>query len=169
MVILNVSKKGCIMKKILVAVIGLLLLGACSSFVENRESRSTVYEGQTTWDLYENFGAPTRILKIGPNEYQFHYHKEAITRDWTRLYYDYCDMVFIVVDDRVVDWDQVGNQCHIYEAEGIQDTSGRLTRDREVFYEDGIEGDGFYYEDGIEGDVFYYEDEFYSDEQPTIF
>lgn len=151
------------MKKIFIAIVGIMLMSGCSAFTENRESRSTVYEGQTTWDLYENFGAPTRVLKIGPNEYQFYYHKEAITRDWTRLYYDYCDTVFVIVDDRVVDWEQTGNQCHIYETEGIRDTSGRLSEpEDEVVWDENAEyiGDeygeqeyGTEYEIGAEGDV----------------
>lgn len=136
------------MKKIFVAIVGIMLMSGCSAFTENRESRSTVYEGQTTWDLYENFGAPTRVLKIGPNEYQFYYHKEAITRDWTRLYYDYCDTVFVIVDDRVVDWDQTGNQCYIYEAEGIRDTSGRLSEPEDEVV---IEEEEYVAEESVDG------------------
>ncbi len=136
------------MKKIFIAIVGMMLISGCSTFTENRESRSTVYEGQTTWDLYENFGVPTRVLKIAPNEYQFYYHKEAITRDWTRLYYDYCDTVFVIVDDRVVDWDQTGNQCHIYEAEGIRDTSGRLPEKEEEVV---IEEEEYVAEESVDG------------------
>ena len=41
------------MKKIFITIVGMMLMTGCTTFTENRESRSTVYEGQTTWDLYE--------------------------------------------------------------------------------------------------------------------
>ena len=155
------AMKGYNMKQIFVVVIGLMLLGGCASSVtENRESRSTVYEGQTTWDLYENFGVPSRALQTGPNEFQFYYHKEAITRDWTRMYYDYCDTVFVVVDDRVVDWDQTGNQCYINVAEGVRDTSGRLTEEEDTGYYDETA-----VEDGYDADESMSENDYYVNER----
>lgn len=107
------------MKHILIALALSLTLVACSSEIqENRENRSTVYEGQTTWDLYENFGVPTKAERVSPDEVRFYYHREAITRDWTRMYYDWCDMTFVVVNDRVVDWQADGNQCFLKVAPG---------------------------------------------------
>ncbi|MDY6407439.1 MAG: hypothetical protein SPL08_01865 [Pseudomonadota bacterium] len=102
----------------------LILLGcfvaACSSEVEeNRETRSTVYKGQTTWDLYENFGAPTFAVRVSPDEYHFIYRREEVTRDWTRMYFDWCDKVFVVVNDHVVDWDVDGNQCYLNVADDM--------------------------------------------------
>jgi hypothetical protein len=95
-----------------------LLTAACSSDLqENRETRSTVYKGQTTWDMYENFGAPTHAIKISPEEIHFIYRREEVTRDWTKMYFDWCDMVFMTVDDYVVDWDSAGNQCHLNVAD----------------------------------------------------
>ena len=92
----------------------LFVLSACSAdFVENRETRSTVYQGQTTWDLFENFGAPSYAERIAPNEFRFVYQREAITRDWSHMFLDWCDMTFVVVDDRVRDWHYSGNQCHL--------------------------------------------------------
>lgn len=102
------------MKQFFIALALGLALTACSSEIqENRETRSTVYEGQTTWDLYENFGVPTKAERISEEEIHFYYHREAITRDWTRMYYDWCDMTFVVVNDRVVDWWANGNQCFL--------------------------------------------------------
>ena len=102
------------MKHILIALALSLTLVACSSEIqENRENRSTVYEGQTTGDLYENFGGPTTAERVSPDEVRFYSHREAITRDWTRMYYDWCDMTFVVVNDRVVDWRADGNQCFL--------------------------------------------------------
>lgn len=92
----------------------LLVLTACSEgFIENRETRSTVYQGQTTWDLYENFGAPSYAERKAPNEFHFVYQREAITRDWTHMFFDWCDITFVVVDDHVRDWYYSGNQCHV--------------------------------------------------------
>ena len=108
------------MKHLLTFVLLVLGLIACSSYiVENRETRSTVYRGQTTWDLYENFGAPTFAVRVSPNEVHFVYRKEEITRDWTQLYFDWCDKVFVVVDDRVVAWDVNGNQCYLNVADDV--------------------------------------------------
>lgn len=100
----------------------LLLLGllttACSLDIqENREPRSTVFKGQTTWDMYENFGAPTHAVRISPEEIHFIYRREEVTRDWTKMYFDWCDMVFMTVNDYVVDWDFAGNQCHLNTAD----------------------------------------------------
>lgn len=112
----------------------ILLLGlftaACSSeILENRETRSTVYEGQSTWDMYENFGAPTHAVRISPEEVHFIYRKEAVTRDWTNMYFDWCDMVIMTVNDYVVDWDLVGNQCYLNEADPVPVPEGENERE----------------------------------------
>ena len=91
-----------------------LLTASCASELqENRESRSTVYRGQSTWGMYENFGAPTKAVRVSPNETHFLYRREEMTRDWTKMYFDWCDMVIVTVDDYVTDWDISGNQCHL--------------------------------------------------------
>ena len=108
------------MKRFLTLIMLGLLVGACGSDIEeNRETRSTVYKGQTTWDMYENFGAPTYAIRISPDETHFVYRREAITREWTRIYFDWCDMVFVVVDDHVTDWDVTGNQCYLNIADPV--------------------------------------------------
>lgn len=96
-----------------VLLFGLLTVGCSSEILENRETRSTVYVGQSTWDMYENFGAPTFAVRVSPEEVHFIYRKEEITRDWTNMYFDWCDMVVMTVNDYVVDWDLVGNQCYL--------------------------------------------------------
>lgn len=112
----------------------ILLLGlftaACSSeILENRETRSTVYKGQSTWDMYENFGAPTHAVRISPEEVHFIYRKEAVTRDWTNMYFDWCDMVIMTVNDYVVNWDLVGNQCYLNEADPVPVPEGENERE----------------------------------------
>lgn len=100
------------MKRFLtIILLGLLTVACSSEITENRETRSTVYKGQSTWDMYENFGAPTYAIRISPEEIHFVYRREAITREWTKMYFDWCDMVFVTVNDRIVDWDAAGNQC----------------------------------------------------------
>jgi len=102
------------MKKVYSLMATALLLTSCSAgFVENRESRSLVYRGQTTWDMYENFGAPDFAVRVSPEETHFIYRREEVTRDWTRMYFDWCDMAIVTVNDRVVDWNFSGNQCTI--------------------------------------------------------
>lgn len=145
------------MKHILIALALSLTLVACSSDIqENRENRSTVYEGQTTWDLYENFGVPTKAERISPEEVRFYYHREAVTRDWTRMYYDWCDMTFVVVNDRVVDWWANGNQCFLKVGESQfapnPDDSSAENADVEPapVYEEN--GDAYYPPDAEEND-----------------
>lgn len=109
------------MKPILtVLALGLLTTACASEIQENRELRSTIYRGQTTWDMYENFGAPKQAVRISPNEVHFIYRREEVTRDWTQMYFDWCDMVVMTVDDRVVDWDLTGNQCFLNVADDVE-------------------------------------------------
>ena len=106
-----------------------LLTSACSSDLqENREKRSTIYKGQSTWDMYENFGAPTHAVRISPEEIHFIYRREEITRDWTKMYFDWCDMVFMTVNDYVVDWDSAGNQCHLNVGEEVTFSNNKNER-----------------------------------------
>ncbi len=93
--------------------LGLLTTACSSDILENRETRSTVYVGQSTWDMYENFGPPTFAVRVSPEEVHFIYRKEEVTRDWTNMYFDWCDMVVMTINDYVVDWDLVGNQCYL--------------------------------------------------------
>ena len=36
------------------------------------------------------------------------------------MYFDWCDMVVMTVDDRVVDWDLTGNQCFLNVADDVE-------------------------------------------------
>ena len=106
------------MKRFLTIILLGLLTAACSSeLTENRETRLTVYEGQSTWDMYENFGAPTYAIRISPEEVHYVYRREEVTRDWSKMYFDWCDMVFVTVNDYIVDWDVAGNQCFMNVAD----------------------------------------------------
>lgn len=109
-------KKEGTMKHTLLALTCAFLLTACGMNMQsNRESRSTAYIGQTTWDMYENFGVPARALFLSEDEVLFYYHRAEITRDWTQMQYDYCDMVFRTINGYVVEWDYVGNSCTVHE------------------------------------------------------
>ena len=108
------------MKRFLTLIFVCLCLASCSSEIqENRETRSTVYKGQSTWDMYENFGAPNYAIRVSPNEVHFVYRREEVTRDWTKMYFDWCDKVFITVDDYITDWDVSGNQCYLNVADPV--------------------------------------------------
>ena len=129
------------MKRFLTLICLGLLTAACSSDVsENRETRSTLYKGQSTWDMYENFGAPSYAVRVSPEEIHFIYRREEVTRDWSKMYFDWCDMVVVTVDGYVTDWDLAGNQCVLNVAEPAdpeaeyEDRSNvleRYTRERE--------------------------------------
>ena len=128
------------MKQFLVLILFTSLVAACSSEIsENREIRSTIYQGQTTWDMYENFGAPTKAIKISDKEYHFIYQREEVTRDWTNMYFDWCDMDVTVIDDRVADWNLSGNQCYLNVADPIE-LNPEYTRDNitEPYQNDGV-------------------------------
>ena len=120
------------MKHLLALCLMCFLATACSTEIqENNETRSTVYRGQTTWDLYENFGAPSYAVRVSPNEFHFVYQHEAITRDWTRLFFDWCDYTFVVVDDHVTDWAFEGNQCTLNVGDPVEvsdNTNARKSR-----------------------------------------
>ena len=108
------------MKRFLTLIFVCLCLASCSSEIqENRETRSTVYKGQSTWDMYENFGAPSYAIRVSPNEVHFVYRREEVTRDWTKMYFDWCDKVFVTVDDYITDWDVAGNQCYLNVADPV--------------------------------------------------
>ena len=143
----------------------LLLLGlfttACSSDLqENREMRSTIYSGQSTWDMYENFGAPTYAVRVSPNEVHFVYRREEVTRDWTKMYFDWCDMVVMTVDDYVVDWDLAGNQCYLNVAESVPLPDGENERQNALRQYIDIQDE--------ENTDFEYKDEF-DDSDETLF
>ncbi len=161
------------MKKIFALVMAGLLTVSCASYdlEENRETRSTIYKGQTTWDMYENFGAPTAAVRLSPEEIHFLYRKEEKTREWTNVYFDWCDMVVIVINDRVEDWELSGNQCYLNIADPAPLPSEENERDNlldrykpvpvddyeESYYEPEYYDD--YYE--IENDAIYTEDDMY--------
>lgn len=96
--------------------IGVMLTG-CGTQLDNpnRERRSTLYKGQTLWDMYENFGVPKRREIVSDTETHYIYGRQEITRDWSTMHIDYCDLVVYVSDDRVIGWDYEGNQCTVYE------------------------------------------------------
>ena len=106
------------MKRFLTLIcLGLLTIACSSDVSENRETRSTIYKGQSTWDMYENFGAPSYAVRVSPEETHFIYRREEVTRDWSKMYFDWCDMVVVTVDGYVTDWDLAGNQCFLNIAE----------------------------------------------------
>lgn len=109
------------MKKLFacIAVLGLLCACASAEYPSNTESRSTTWQGQSAEDLYENFGVPTVGFRVSENERHLLYHTDMITRGWTERIYHYCDIMFVLVDEKVVDWSYHGNQCtlNIREAE----------------------------------------------------
>ena len=108
------------MKRFLTLIFICLCMASCSSEIqENRETRSTVYKGQSTWDMYENFGAPNYAIRVSPNEVHFIYRREEVTRDWTKMYFDWCDKVFVTVDDYITDWEVSGNQCYLNVADPV--------------------------------------------------
>ena len=108
------------MKRLFTLIFMCLCIVACSSDIqENRETRSTVYKGQSTWDMYENFGAPSYAIRVSPNEVHFVYRREEVTRDWTKMYFDWCDKVFVAVDDYITDWNVSGNQCYLNVADPV--------------------------------------------------
>ena len=108
------------MKRFLTVILLGLLTAACASDIEeNRETRLTIYRGQSTWDMYENFGAPSYAVRISPEEVHYIYRREEVTRDWSKMYFDWCDMVVVAVNDYVTDWDIGGNQCFLNEADPV--------------------------------------------------
>ena len=108
------------MKRFLTLILLGCMAAACSSEIdENRETRNTVYKGQSTWDMYENFGAPNYAIRISPEEVHFVYRREEVTRDWTKMYFDWCDKVFVSVNDYITDWDLSGNQCYLNVADDV--------------------------------------------------
>jgi len=118
------------MKRFLtVILLGLLTVACSSELTENRETRLTAYEGQSVWDMYENFGAPSYAIRVSPEEIHYIYRREEITRDWSKMYFDWCDMVFVAVNDYIVDWDAAGNQCFLNEAEPVDPPSDENERE----------------------------------------
>ncbi|MDR2902392.1 MAG: hypothetical protein LBU87_04715 [Lactobacillales bacterium] len=100
------------MKKILSFCLFVSVLSACSAdWPTNTESRSTTWYNQTAEDLYENFGAPTWGILYPDGERYLYYHSANITREWTERKYHYCDITFMLQDNRVYDWSYTGNQC----------------------------------------------------------
>ena len=125
------------MKHFLALILASTLLVACSSEVsENRETRSTIYQGQTTWDMYENFGAPTEAVSVSDKEKHFLYRREEVTRDWTKMFFDWCDMDVTVVDDHVVSWTLSGNQCFLNVEDPVEITSGNSRKQMITPYKD---------------------------------
>ena len=112
-----------------ILLLGLLTTACSSEILENRETRSTIYKGQSTWDMYENFGAPTYAVRVSPEEIHFIYRREAVTRDWTNMYFDWCDMVVMTMNDYVIDWDIVGNQCYLNVADTVSHPDGGNERE----------------------------------------
>lgn len=96
-----------------VCLVAASLLGCSAGITEssNREKRSTVYYGQTTADLFENFGVPTHVYKLPSGVTVYAYHSERVVRDWARQFFYYCDLQFDTVDGHVVAWNSHGNQC----------------------------------------------------------
>lgn len=105
------------MKKIMCFMGLLLLVSACANEpLPNRETRSTTFVGQSVADLYENFGAPDEGIWVSDNERYLIYHNIDIVREWAYSYYNYCNITFLVKDDRVESWNTEGNQCVLFES-----------------------------------------------------
>lgn len=95
----------------------LLLTTGCSfqDYVHTTEPRSTIYIGQTAADVYENFGAPTKIERLAENKQILIYHKQEIEKDWSYRYFHECELKFYMVDDRLEDWSKRGDICAVKE------------------------------------------------------
>lgn len=95
----------------------LLLTTGCSfqEYVHTTEPRSTIYIGQTAADVYENFGAPTKIERLDENKQILIYHKQEIEKDWSYRYFHECELKFYMVDDRLEDWSKRGDICAVNE------------------------------------------------------
>ena len=95
----------------------LLLTTGCSfqEYVHTTEPRSTIYIGQTAADVYENFGAPTKIERLDKNKQILIYHKQEIEKDWSYRYFHECELKFYMVDDRLEDWSKRGDICAVNE------------------------------------------------------
>lgn len=130
------------MKRFLTLIcLGLMTVACSSDMTENRETRSTIYKGQSTWDMYENFGAPTHAVRLSPEEIHFIYRREEITRDWARMYFDWCDMVVATVDGYVTDWEVSGNQCFLNVADPDETIYDEVERENLVWRYQQINSD----------------------------
>lgn len=122
-----------------------LFLSACNlgSYQHTTEPRSTTYIGQPYADLYENFGAPTKIKKINDNEYVFVYFRQDIEKDWSYKYLHECEMKFYMVDGRVSDWTTKGDICVINSLSGEKFATGGYQNGLSVSSANGLPSDAF--------------------------
>ena len=151
------------MKKLfLLSLVGMMsFLTACSGqYIHSTEPRSVVYMGQPAADVYENFGAPTRIKKLRPNAQVLIYQKQEIEKDWAYRYFHSCEIQFYMVDDRVSDWYSTGDMCAIRsnrysEVDWDGQDDGLLSFFTESpLYKDVPESDGYYMDSRVPADAF---------------
>lgn len=107
------------MKKLFVIGLFSLLTAGCGTgdYAHTQEPRSMVYYGQPVADLYENFGAPTKGVRLSDNERILIYISQEIEKEWAYRYVRGCVMKFHLKDDRVIDWSADGQACVISSAD----------------------------------------------------
>ena len=107
------------MKKLFsVGLISLLTVGCGGGdYVHSQEPRSMVYYGQPVADLYENFGAPTKGIRLSDNERILIYISQEIDKEWAYRYVRGCVMKFHLKDDRVINWSADGQACIIQSSD----------------------------------------------------
>ncbi|MBO7244146.1 MAG: hypothetical protein J6V53_02545 [Alphaproteobacteria bacterium] len=130
-----------------------LLTGGCGfqDYVHTTEPRSTIYIGQTAADVYENFGMPTKIKRLGNNKQILIYHKQEIEKDWAYRYFHECELKFYMEDDRLVDWSKRGDMCAVKElSSAIERPYFNLNGNEDISYSDHLEING----NMIPGDAF---------------
>ncbi len=103
------------MKKINVVLLSSLLLCGCSEseYVHSSEPRSQVYYGQPVADVYENFGAPSKGIRLSDNERILIWISQEIEKDWAYRYLRACTVKIQLRNERVVNWSAEGQGCVI--------------------------------------------------------
>ncbi len=103
------------MKKINAVLLCSLLLCACSEseYVHSSEPRSQVYYGQPVADVYENFGTPTKGIRLSDNERILIWISQEVEKDWAYRYLRACTVKIHLRDERVINWSAEGQGCVI--------------------------------------------------------
>lgn len=103
------------MKKINTVLLCSLLLCACSEheYVHSSEPRSQVYYGQPVADVYENFGTPTKGVRLSDNERILIWISQEVEKDWAYRYLRACTVKIHLRDERVINWSAEGQGCVI--------------------------------------------------------
>ena len=103
------------MKKINAVLLCSLLLCACSEseYVHSSEPRSQVYYGQPVADVYENFGTPTKGIRLSDNERILIWISQEVEKDWAYRYLRACTVKIHLRNERVINWSAEGQGCVI--------------------------------------------------------